>query len=83
MTQSRGGPIHNATIAPSAKPCAMISGWTFKWTSGVKTGRKYTMPSIVQGAATVAAQKPSTMYSPEMDRKRLLNGQTMSVSKKG
>ena len=61
IDRSRGGPIHNANIAPSAKPCKMISGWTFKWTRGVKMGRKYTSPSIVPGAATVAAQNPSTM----------------------
>jgi hypothetical protein len=43
----------------------------------------YTMPSIVPGAVTAAAQNPSTTYNPEMERKRFLNDQLISVLKKG
>jgi hypothetical protein len=43
-----------------ARPWKIISGCTWRWTWGVMNGRKYTIPSMVPGAATPAAQKLRT-----------------------
>jgi len=70
-------------MAPKANPCKMISGWTFRCTTGVKIGRMYTMQSRVPAAAATPAQNPSTLYYPEMERKRSLTDLFISVLKKG